>query len=359
MPHTRSSRGFKPKLLALSVAACFSAPALANPTGGNVVSGSASIASSGNTLTVNNSANAIINWGSFSIGAGEITKFIQNSSASAVLNRVIGSGGVIPQSIINGILSSNGQVFLLNPSGVVIGANAFIDVAGLVTSSLNLSNQDFLAGRLRFTEVPGAGKVRNEGTIETPSGGRVFLIAPNVENSGVIRSPDGQIVLAAGKSVELAAENTPFVTVKITADSEQALNVGTLVARGGSINMHGALVRQSGVAEAGGAVLGANGEIRLVASKDLTLTAGSKTTASGAAGGKVLLQAHNGTNLIEGKVEARGDAGKGGTVQALGVRVGVIGSGVIDASGETGGGTVLVGGDYQGKNPDVQNAQST
>src|SRR6058998_3686509 len=100
----RRQRGdFKPKLIALSVAACFSLSAgqsLANPTGGTVGSGSATFASSGNTLTITNSANAIINWQSFSIGVNEITQFLQSSGASAVLNRVVGANGVIPQSVI-------------------------------------------------------------------------------------------------------------------------------------------------------------------------------------------------------------------------------------------------------------------
>ena len=171
----RRQRGdFKPKLIALSVAACFSlsnGQSFANPTGGTVSSGSATIASSGNTLTITNSANAIINWQSFSIGVNEITQFLQSSGSSAVLNRVVGANGVIPQSVIDGILSSNGRVFLINPSGVVIGSTGRIDVAGFVASSLNLSDQDFLSGRLRFTETPGAGGVSNAGVIDTSSGG--------------------------------------------------------------------------------------------------------------------------------------------------------------------------------------------
>src|SRR6266705_1427047 len=292
--------GLRPKLIALSVAACFSVSAnhsLANPTGGTVSSGSASFASSGNTLTVTNSANAIINWQSFSIGVNEITRFLQSSSSSAVLNRVVGANGVIPQSEINGMLQSlvngtvGGHVFLLNQSGVVIGSTARIDVGGFVASSLNLSDQDFLNGRMRFTEVPGAGGVSNAGVIQAASGGRVFLVAPNVENTGAISAPQGQIVLAAGKSVELVSESSPFVTVRVTADTEQALNLGKLIADSGRIDMSGALVRQAGIAQADSAVVGANG--------------------------------------------------------------------VIDASGETGGGTVLVGGDAHGANPDVQNAERT
>ena len=357
----------RPTVLAVSVAACFglaSVAALANPSGASVVSGSASFAASGSQLTITNSPNAIINWQSFSIGVNEVTRFIQQNAASAVLNRVVGSGGVIPQSVIDGILSSNGRVFLMNNSGVVFGPNARIDVAGLIASSLNLSNEDFLAGRMRFTEVLGAGGISNTGLIETPSGGRVFLVAPDVTNSGIIRAPQGEIVLAAGKSVELVTEGSPYVTVKVTnTDAEQALNMGSLVSQGGRISMGAALVRNTGVVEAGGAVVGDGGVIRLVASKDLTLAAGSRASVTGGStsgnAGTVTIQSETGTTLVYGTVDATAAAGKGGTVQALGMRVGVVGNGVIDASGDTGGGTVQVGGDYQGGNPAVQNAAST
>src|SRR5262245_29857410 len=163
----------------------------ANPTGPTVVNGQVTINQAGNLLSITNSPNSIINWQSFSIGAGEITRFTQQSAASAVLNRVVGSGGAIDPSVILGALQSNGRVFLVNPSGIVFGAGAQIDVAGLVASSLNLSNADFLGGRLKFTETPGAGAVVNEGAINTASGGHVYLIGPSVTNSGIITSPKG------------------------------------------------------------------------------------------------------------------------------------------------------------------------
>src|SRR4051812_8568917 len=146
-------QGARRSLIAMSVAACFVAAnpdASANPTGPSVASGSASFAAAGSSLTITNSANAIINWQGFSIGVNEITRFLQSSAGSAVLNRVVGSGGVIPQSVINGALQSNGRVFLLNPTGIVVGSGAHIDVSGLVMSSLNLSDQDFQNGKLRF-----------------------------------------------------------------------------------------------------------------------------------------------------------------------------------------------------------------
>jgi filamentous hemagglutinin family protein len=134
-------------LVALAVAACFASEvAHANPVGPVVVNGQATFAQAGSVLSVTNSPGSIINWQQFSIGTGEATRFIQQSSASAVLNRVVTSD---PSSIL-GTLQSNGRVFLINPNGIVFGAGARIDVAGLVASTLHLSNEDFLAGRLNF-----------------------------------------------------------------------------------------------------------------------------------------------------------------------------------------------------------------
>ena len=363
MSQSRQRGALRPKLIAVSVAACFafSSPQIfANPTGASVVSGSASFAGAGNALTITNSANAIINWQGFSIGINEITRFIQPSALSAVLNRVVGfERGDPAERDRRHPVVERPRVPAQPDAASWSAPGATIDVSGLVMSSLNLSDQDFLSGRLRFTEVPGAGAVVNNGVIQTTAGGNVYLIAPTVENNGLVRSPQGEIVLAAGKSVELVSDSSPYVTVRVVADTEQAVNVGSLIADSGRIGVYGALVRNAGVAEANGAVVGAGGQIRFVATKDLNVEAGSRIAANGGAGGNVVLQAEGGTNLIAGTVEATGSSGKGGTVQALGVRVGVIGHGVIDASGETGGGTVLVGGDYQGKNPDIQNAERT
>ncbi len=344
------------KLLALAVASCFAGElAYANPTGPTVTRGQASFATQGNTLTVTNSPGAIINWQGFSIPSQDITRFLQQSASSAVLNRV---SGATPSTIL-GQLQSNGRVYLINPNGITIGKGSVIDVAGFVASSLNLSDADFIAGRHRFTETPGAGAVVNQGTIKTPSGGMVYLVGQNVENHGIIKSPQGEIVLAAGKSIELVDAGTPEIRVQITAPENQALNLGQLLASGGRIGMYGGLVRQGGVANANTAVVGENGKIVFKATKDVTLEAGSVTTASGPSGGSVRVQAETGTLLASGTIEAKGDAGKGGTVQLLGDRVGLIGSATVDASGESGGGTVLVGGDFQGKNPDIQNAFRT
>nr|WP_307729075.1 filamentous hemagglutinin N-terminal domain-containing protein [Massilia sp. IC2-476] len=319
--------------LALGVLLGALSVAHAAPTLPKVVAGQASFSQDGNVFSITNTPGAIINWQSFSVNAGEITRFIQQSSDSAVLNRVNGQD---PSRIL-GALQSNGKVFLINPNGVVFGQNARVDVNGLVASTLNMSDADFLAGKKNFTAGPGgnnaAGNVRNEGMITTPSGGKVFLVAPNVENTGIISAPNGQVVLAAGRSVQLVDSSNPDLTVVVSAPGDQAINLGQVVASGGRIGIYGALVNQRGVVNANSAVVGQDGKIILKASKEAVLEQGSVTSAIG--------------------------AGTGGEVQLLGERVAIAGNAQVDASGATQGGTVLVGGDYQGKNPALPNAQQT
>ena len=247
--------GWPQKLLALAVSSCFAGAAQANPGSPTVVSGTASFASSGNTLTVTNSPGAVINWAAFSIGKDEITRFIQQSSQSAVLNRVIGQD----PSLILGTLTSNGRVYLINPNGIIFGQGSQIDVSGLVASTLNLSNADFAAGKNNFVVTPGAGKLTNQGTISAGNGGQIYLVASNIENDGVIVAPNGSVILAAGKSATLVDAANPDVRVEVTASANQALNVGSLVA--GSVGIYGGLVRQSGVVNANAAVLGDGGKI--------------------------------------------------------------------------------------------------
>jgi filamentous hemagglutinin family protein len=341
--------------MALAVASCFAPPVvLANPTGASVANGQVSIHQQGNLLQITNSPNAIINWQSFSVGASEITRFLQQSASSAVLNRVIGQN---PSAIL-GTLQSNGRVFLINPNGIVFGANARIDVAGLVASTLNLSDADFLGGKLRFTEVAGAGSVVNDGAITTASGGQVYLVGASVENKGLIRSPRGEVVLAAGKSVELVNPGTPNLRVEVTAPDNAAVNLGRIAAEAGRVGIYAGLVSQGGTIEANSAQVTADGRIVLKATQSATLEADSVTTANGPKGGSVTVESGD-TTLVAGTIEAKGSEGKGGTVEVLGNKVGVIGDASIDVSGETGGGTVLVGGDFQGKNPNVQNAYRT
>ncbi|WP_051079104.1 two-partner secretion domain-containing protein [Methyloversatilis thermotolerans] len=203
------------------------------PDGATVTHGSATVNVNGGTMTITNTPNTIINWNGFSIDRNELVRIIQNNADSSILNRVTGGN----PSVILGALQSNGKVFLINPNGILFGAGSRIDVGGLVASSLRMSDRDFLDGRARFTgEKDNLSKVSNAGTITTPTGGQVFLIAPNVDNTGVITAPDGQVILAAGHTVSVGTSSLPNVLVEVSADRDD-LNVSELIASGRLFNI--------------------------------------------------------------------------------------------------------------------------
>jgi len=327
----------RPKALALAVAACFSTAVWANPTNPVVVHGTASFQQAGNILNVTNSHNAIINWGSFSIGVNELTRFIQPSALSAVLNRVTGGD---PSAIL-GALQSNGRVFLLNPNGIVFGAGAQIDVAGLVASTLNLSNADFLAGRMNFTGGANAGSLVNQGAINA-TGGPVYLVGSAVTNQGIITNPGGEIVLAAGNSVELVNPGTPNLRVEIQASSNEARNLGSIVADAGRIGIYAGLIKQGGVINADSAVA-EGGRIMLRSTKRTDIEAGSVTSARGSTGGQILVLSgmQEGVTDVQGAVDASSNSptapGNGGFIETSGGQI-LIGSSVaINTAGANGG----------------------
>ncbi|MDP1536103.1 MAG: filamentous hemagglutinin N-terminal domain-containing protein, partial [Burkholderiales bacterium] len=320
----KSSPRLRP--LALAVMLACAGAALANPTAPQVAAGSASFQTSGGTLTVTNAPGTIINWQSFSIGAGELTRFQQQSALSAVLNRVTGTD---PSSIL-GALTSNGRVFLVNPHGIVFGAGATINTAGFIASTLNISDADFLAGRLKF-DGGGHGALKNAGTIQ--AGGDIFLVGPQIENSGIIRSDNGSVVLAAGQSLTISSPDAHGVQFALQAPTDAALNLGTLDARNAAAMFAGTL-RHSGEIRATSASVDAAGRVILAAQKDAIVD------------GNAVISVDN-------------TAGKGGSVQITGERVGLFDNATVTAKGATGGGEILVGGDYQGGNPEVRNAVMT
>lgn len=298
------------KLATLAAMCLFSLGTHANPMDGSVVNGSATFNSIGNTLTITNTPGAIIHWQDFSIQQNEITRFNQQSASSAVLNRVVGGN----TSQILGSLQSNGRVFLINPNGVVFGAGSSVDVAGLVATSLNLSDADFLAGRHRFASDPNAKAVSNAGNISAQQGGEIWLIAPDVENNGVIAAPNGEILLAAGSSVELVNSLDPNLRVNITAPAGDATNVGELVASAGRLGLFGTLVKNNGSVSADSATL-QGGKIVFRSSQRTELT--GNASAAGTSGGeiKVLSDMQTGTVSVSGTLDASAPtSGDGGFI---------------------------------------------
>ena len=330
MSYTQSTKVAKRALVYLLTANLLNPYwAMANPADPKVIHGQATFITNGNQLNITNTSGTVIDWGSFSIDSNEITRFNQQNAASVVLNRITGQD---PSQIL-GSLQSNGKVVIINPNGILFGQNARVDVNGLTASSLNISNQDVLAKKWNFEGSNNAGKVQNDGTITTPSGGQVYLIAPNVENNGLITTPEGEVILAAGHKVQLVDSADPSVQVVVSASENQAVNLGRILAQSGSVGIYGGLINQRGTVNANSAVVGENGKIVFKSSDTTLLEAGSITSATG--------------------------AGTGGEIQILGDKVGLVGDATVDASGTKGGGTVLIGGDYHGDNANIQNAKRT
>jgi len=217
--------------------------AMANPTNATVVNGTATIELDGSILQITNSPGAIINWQDFSISQDEITRFIQQSANSAVLNRV--TGGNLTQ--ILGSLESNGQVFVINPAGLVIGEGAVIDTAGFVGSTLDLSDEAFKAGQGTFSGDGGA--IVNRGLVHVSGSGDIILLASSVENSGILRTDSGDIVLAAGRSISLTFADLDHITFEVQASADEVLNLGQIIARGGNAALHGGRIIQRGGVE--------------------------------------------------------------------------------------------------------------
>ena len=327
--HIPSRFRARPLLLAVALANGFAAlPAGAQPTGAQAIHGAARLSSQGANLVVTTQNGAgtrhsAINWQSFSIPGGSTTHFAQPDAASTSINRVLGGN----PSAIFGTLSSNGRLVLVNPAGITVGAGAVVDTAGFTASTLRMTDADAIAGRLRFGDGSAAGPLRVDGRI-LASSGDVVLIGTDVQAGAqaVIQSPQGATVLAAGQKVELTGRGLEGIRLEVQAPGDQAVNLGTL--QGDAVGIFAGTLRHSGLIQA---------------------------SAASVQGGRVVLKAA-GDALVDGTVTARaGD--RGGSIDVFGQRVGLLAGAALDASGEQGGGQIRVGGDYQGLNAGVPNAE--
>lgn len=209
------------------------------PTGGKVVLGNGQILSPDQQqMIINQASNKLaIDWQSFNIGADKKVTFVQPGKDSVALNRVVGSDG----SKIMGQLNANGQVFLVNPNGVLFSKGSSVDVGGLVASTLDISNNDFAAGNYKF-EGKGAGgnaSVVNQGSIKAGDGGAVALLGGTVSNQGVIAAKLGTVALAAGNKVTLDFAGDGLLNVQVDEATKNALveNQQLIQANGGQVIM--------------------------------------------------------------------------------------------------------------------------
>jgi len=302
------------------------------PAGTEVVAGQASIARTAAEMRITAGNGAILEHAAFDVAAGETVRFIQPGVDARVLNRILSAS----PSRIDGSLLANGHVYLVNPAGVLFGAGSVVEVGKLHAIAGRLSDDDFLARRDRFREL--SGEVLNEGSIHA---GEVVLAGAAVSNLGRIHAPGGLVVLAAGDSLELVASDGS-VSVNYEGESAEA-PAGAFFAVG---DLAGHALLQSGVVEAS-RVEARAGAFRQDAGASI------RATQSSGDGGSIRVEATSQAEL-SGTVDVTGS--NGGKIAATAETIS-LSHALIDASGEAGGGEILIGGGYQGKDASLANAQ--
>ncbi len=370
----------------------------AGPVGGQITGGTGSISQANLSTIINQTSGSMaINWDSYNLGANERVQYIQPGSSSLSLNRILSNNG----SQIHGRIDANGTVILVNPNGVFFGANSQINVGGLIASGLDISPTDFMNGNYIFKEVLGTdGAVINSGLINASLGGNVTLIGKQVKNEGVINAHLGAVNMAVGRQAVLTFDQQGLIGVKVTKEILQnelgidpaLINSGEINAESGRVLLTASVSRDvfsqavnTGDIEqatsvllnedgsfslGGGADVLNNGVINVssiennnagdvvIIGENITHTGVIRADVNSGNAGNIELHAKNKTELREDALisaQARA-SGSGGDIKVLGDKIGLFDNAQINASGANAGGRVLVGGDRQGLNNQVRNA---
>ena len=377
-----------------------SSPSHAAPAGGAVQAGQGYIQqnTSKSITDIHQASHRLaIDWQSFNVRANELVQFHQPSAFTA-LNRIFDQR----PSEIFGRVKANGQVMLMNPNGVFFKPGARVNVGGLIAGAMNIGIDEFMSGNYKLEALDNA-QVVNQGHIEAAPGGEIALIGSSIANEGVILATAGRVSLIAGEQVTVDFEgdgSLKFTVDKAVIDNAMSLddqisNTGKIIANGGDVLItasaakgvfknainNGGAIEAARVDRSGGRIMlvGMGPSASVLNTGRIDASAGTETDrggnidiagtnvthagvlladASGGDGGSIYVKSSD-TTLASGTVSAASSEGTGGDVKMLGERVGLIGIALVDVSGGTGGGEALIGGDFQGKNPDVKNATQT
>lgn len=286
------------------------------PQGGQVVAGSGTIAQQNGAMTIAQQTDKMaIDWQSFSIGRGNSVTFNQPSADSIAMNRVLGSD----VSVIQGALTANGKIFLINPNGVLFTPDAQVNVGALAASTLSLKTEDFMAGTYTF-EGTSPNAVINQGHITAAAGGTVALIAAHIDNSGQITADQGAILAGAGSRVRLDFGGPVKIEVQQAALDAVINQGGGMHADGGLVYLTAkaagelvtSVINHTGITEARGIGTGAGGQIVLLGDFD-----------------------HDAIQ-VAGKMDASSAHGNGGTIETSAANVSVADTAQITAAAPNG-----------------------
>ena len=285
------------------------------------------------------SQRAAIDWQSFDVGSQQSVTFNQPSASAVALNRVTGPD----PSQIAGRIDANGQIILVNQSGVNFYKGAQVNAAGVMVSAANITNQNFMAGGMKFDQPSGNpnAKIDNQGTITVKQAGLAALVAPQVANSGTITAKLGHVVLAGAKTATLDLYGDGLLSLDVTNQVTQApvgkdgkaatalvTNTGVIIADGGTVQLTARAA--DGIVQN---LVQAGGTIRAATMGDQT--------------GVVALNGVGGSIVVEGQLVGAWQCApgtKGGAIEVVSNgNVTVASSARIDASGKAGGGVVAIG----------------
>ena len=323
--------------------------AQALPVGGQVRGGQARITSRTGRTTVNQSSErAIIDWSTFNLAQGETVQFNQPNASAITLNRI----SDVNPSVIDGAITANGQVWLINPQGIAFGKNAQVNVGGLLATTSDIDNAGFMAGNYNFSH-PGNGTatISNAGSLTAATGGIIALAGPNVSNSGIITARLGKVQLASGDTFTLDLYGDGLINLQASPAITQQLvqNSGAINADGGQVLLTAAaaetvvnsLINLNGVIDAD-SVGAQQGSVTVAAM-------GSNAVTNNVAANKGQLQGASEVE-VSGTISAsgKGTGQTGGSITVTADNVALLSGSAIDASGDAGGGSIKIGGDFHG-----------
>ena len=291
------------------------------PTGGDIVSGSGNITASENAMNITQASPKLVtHWQDFSIGKENTVNFIQPSQSSVALNKVLGNN----VSVIQGALNANGRVFLVNPNGITFTSDAQVNVGGLVTSTLDISTQDFLTDNYVF-EGQSTSVIVNQGNIGASQDGTIALIAAKIINQGHISAQSGNVLMGSGNRVTLDLGGPVKLQVEEGA-------IESLISQGGAVHadegfiylsakavdeLATSVINHTGITEAQTLSTGEKGEIILLGDMDYGTTKVTgiidASAPNGGDGGFIETSAKNIDIKDDTRVTTSSSQGKSGT----------------------------------------------
>ena len=338
MADYRGLNTLKTRAIGALLGACVVAmpAALALPTGWQVVEGSVSFDQQGDVLNITSTTNtAVINYITFNVGSGETINFIMPNAGASILNRVIG-GNI---SNIAGSINANGRLGIVNTAGIQVANTAQIQAAALLATTLNISNQDFFSNTMQLVKEGNGASIINEGEINIAEGGYALIAASGIVNTGNIIAEDGTIHLAVGDTVTFHLSNNSSVEVTVDEGIQEVLTgLNAAIQNDGQLTAHSIELRTELAENVFANAINNTGNIEAVAMTDEA--------------GYIAIVGTGGEASINnsGTLVATGDGQQvGGEIRILGDHIDHSGGAVLDVSGGAGGGTILVGGDYQGQ----------